>query len=92
MPTGHLKNDAPYRFDVKLTAGKTALDPPMGTEFGIVTQHPVYVFTKEHDTNPRKTLEHGSEEYFIQKKTWFGTSSPKARMYVHEYKVDDDDS
>lgn len=84
MP-GHTQNGAPYTFDVKISGEKVALDPPMGTEFGIAVQDPVDVFS-DPDHKPRKHLEQGDEEYFIDKKAWFG-SYDKARMLVTEYNV-----
>lgn len=88
MP-GHTQNKAPYRFDVKISGGKVALDPPMGTEFGISVQDPVDVFS-DPDHKPRKRLEQGDEEYFISSKAWFG-SYDKARMFVTEYYVEEND-
>lgn len=72
------------RYDVKLSGGKVDIDVAPGHKKGILVQDPVYVFSKEDDIKPRKTLQQGDPEYLINKRAWFG-STDKARMFVTEY-------
>lgn len=73
-----------HRYDVKLAGGKVFVDVGLGKAVGILVQDPVYVFSQEDQVKPRKTLQQGDEEYFLQSGAWFGATD-KARMFVTVY-------